>query len=401
MFTFVDLFAGIGGFRLGAEAVGGKCVAYAEISAPAIEVYRTNFGDESNLGDITAIESLPECDILLGGVPCQPWSSAGKNRGLDDPRGALWRDVVRLVRIAKPKAFVFENVKGLADPRHREALTAITEGLREAGYKVHTAVLDAQDHGLPQHRERLFMVGIRHDFTTLFRWPLPSKRSYQIGDYLGYEFTGSPIAPMFFTMSDVRGGHGHIHSWELIETTVAEKAVCEAMLRHRRKSKYGDKDGNPFTLTDLQQMSKMTSLDVLDSLIAKGILEQTDEGKFDLKNRQVNQGINRIGRVYMPWATSLPTLTASRSMDYLATAGWESVATAMTPTVARQCFIRDVWHKGNYRLPTDKEMAILQGFPPEFKLHPNPKKNGFLLGNSVPVPVVREVVAGVRDALGF
>ena len=116
-FTFVDLFSGVGGFRIPLEKLGGKCVAYSEIDKNAIEVYKRNFNTshETFLDDITSVKTAPKCDLIVGGVPCQAWSVAGKKKGFDDPRGKLWKDTIRVVKKAKPKAFIFENVKGLYD----------------------------------------------------------------------------------------------------------------------------------------------------------------------------------------------------------------------------------------------------------------------------------------------
>lgn len=112
-FTFIDLFAGIGGFRIALEKLGGQCLGYSEIDKQASKVYQQNFinylnKNEIELGDITKINQLPiNIDIIVGGVPCQPWSVAGCLRGFKDPRGKLWFDVIRLVNQSQPKAFIF------------------------------------------------------------------------------------------------------------------------------------------------------------------------------------------------------------------------------------------------------------------------------------------------------
>ena len=110
-FTYVDLFAGIGGFRLALNSIGGECVNFTEINKDAITTYCTNFNEDPlfNLGDITKIKSLPEHDLLTGGVPCQSWSIAGKNLGFDDDRGQLWNDTIYLLNQSRPKGFIFEN----------------------------------------------------------------------------------------------------------------------------------------------------------------------------------------------------------------------------------------------------------------------------------------------------
>ena len=135
-FTFIDLFSGIGGFRMALNRVGGKCLNFSEINKDAISAYCENFdeGIEYNLGDITKIKVLPSHDLLTGGVPCQSWSIAGKNLGFDDDRGQLWNDTIYLLNQSRPKAFIFENVKGLIDPRNKEALSYILERIKEAGY---------------------------------------------------------------------------------------------------------------------------------------------------------------------------------------------------------------------------------------------------------------------------
>ena len=118
------------------DRIGGNCLKFSEINQEAIKTYCTNFNEktENNLGDIKKIQDLPQNDLLVGGVPCQSWSIAGKNLGFDDDRGQLWNDTIYLLNKTKPKAFIFENVKGLADPRNKEALNYILERIRAAGY---------------------------------------------------------------------------------------------------------------------------------------------------------------------------------------------------------------------------------------------------------------------------
>ncbi|MEZ5452647.1 MAG: DNA (cytosine-5-)-methyltransferase [Thiothrix sp.] len=155
-FTFIDLFAGIGGFRLALDHLGGKCLNFSEIHSDAINTYCTNFREDGglNLGDITKVKRLPAHDILTAGVPCQSWSIAGKNLGFDDDRGQLWNDTIYLLNQSRPKAFIFENVKGLADPRNQSALAYILARIRQAGYFAKHFVLNSSDYGVPQDRIR-------------------------------------------------------------------------------------------------------------------------------------------------------------------------------------------------------------------------------------------------------
>ncbi len=152
-FTFIDLFAGIGGFRIALNKLGGQCLGYSEIDKQAIKVYQENFMNyfnkhEIELGDITNISELPpNVDVIVGGVPCQPWSVAGCLRGFEDPRGKLWFDVIRLVNKNQPKGFIFENVSGLASPKNRDNLELILSELTNIGYCVKSKVLNAYDFG--------------------------------------------------------------------------------------------------------------------------------------------------------------------------------------------------------------------------------------------------------------
>ena len=163
-FTYIDLFSGIGAFRLALEAYGGKCLGFSEISKQAIAVYKNNFNTEAEfeLGDITKVETLPfkDVDMVVAGVPCQSWSIAGKNKGFEDPRGKLWEDTIRLIGLSNPKCFILENVKGLSDPRNDKEKSLILNELKKLGYKVYSKVLSSQDFGVPQN-DQDFFVGFK------------------------------------------------------------------------------------------------------------------------------------------------------------------------------------------------------------------------------------------------
>lgn len=174
-FTFIDLFAGIGGIRLGFQQHGGKCVFTSEWNAWSQKTYSTNFGDGHEIaGDITKIdaENVPDHDVLLAGFPCQPFSIAGvsKKNALGRPhgfecttQGTLFFDVARIIATKRPKAFLLENVKNLISHDKGNTFKVIMETLRdELGYTVEARVIDAQ-HFVPQHRERIIIVGFRED----------------------------------------------------------------------------------------------------------------------------------------------------------------------------------------------------------------------------------------------
>src|SRR5690606_38532549 len=131
---------------------------------------------EMNFGDITKIRELPPHDLLTAGVPCQSWSIAGRNLGFDDDRGQLWNDTIYLLKKTQPKAFIFENVKGLVDPRNQKALNYILERIKSAGYFTNHFVINSFDYGVPQNRVRIYIVGFKEKtFFEKFNLPKPIK----------------------------------------------------------------------------------------------------------------------------------------------------------------------------------------------------------------------------------
>ena len=181
-FTFIDLFAGIGGFRIAFQNLGGKCVYSSEFDAKAQESYLANYG-EMPFGDITKESTksyIPkEFDILCGGFPCQAFSLAGRRLGFkDETRGTLFFEIEAILRRHQPKAFFLENVKGLAIHDKGRTLKTILEHLDDAGYDVvPPQILNAMDYGVPQHRERIYIIGFRKDLginIADFHYPEPT-----------------------------------------------------------------------------------------------------------------------------------------------------------------------------------------------------------------------------------
>ncbi len=181
-FTFIDLFAGIGGFRIALQNLGGKCVYSSEFDAKAQETYLANFG-EMPFGDITKESTksyIPEkFDILCGGFPCQAFSLAGRRLGFkDETRGTLFFEIEDILRKHHPKAFFLENVKGLAIHDKGRTLKTILEHLKDAGYDVvEPQILNAMDYGVPQHRERIYIIGFHKDLKINvkdFHYPEPT-----------------------------------------------------------------------------------------------------------------------------------------------------------------------------------------------------------------------------------
>lgn len=159
-FTFIDLFAGIGGIRLGFEEFGGKCVFSSEWDPYAQKTYEINFGERPK-GDITKIhvKDIPDHDILLAGFPCQSFSIIGEGKGFSDTRGTMFFEVERILKARKPMAFLLENVRGLVSHDKKRTFKTILKHLDDLGYFVHWKILNTLDFGLPQKRERTYIVG--------------------------------------------------------------------------------------------------------------------------------------------------------------------------------------------------------------------------------------------------
>lgn len=198
-FKFIDLFAGIGGIRLAFQNLGGKCVFTSEWDTYSKKTYDANFG-EVPFGDITKIPEteIPDHDILLGGFPCQPFSIAGVSKKnalgrahgfLDETQGTLFFDVARIIKHKMPSAFMLENVKNLVSHDKGKTFTIIKETLKELGYSIHFKVLDGQ-HFVPQHRERIIIVGFNNNVfkgKDSFEFPKMSDKKYAIKDILEIE----------------------------------------------------------------------------------------------------------------------------------------------------------------------------------------------------------------------
>lgn len=245
-FTFIDLFAGIGGFRIAMQNLGGRCVFSSEWDAAAQKSYLANFG-EVPFGDITTEETksyIPNgFDVLCAGFPCQAFSLAGKRRGFEETRGTLFFDVAEIIRRKRPRAFFLENVKGLAIHDHGKTLEVILNTLRnDLGYYVpDPQILNAMDFGVPQHRERIYIVGFRPDVCNEgFTYPSPTDKSKRFIDIR----EENPVAAKYYlstqylqTLINHKARHaakGHGFGYEIIpDDGVSNAIVVGGMGRER------------------------------------------------------------------------------------------------------------------------------------------------------------------------
>lgn len=298
-FTFIDLFSGIGGFRLALDKFDGECINFSEISKDAINTYCKNFDDKenNNLGDITQIKELPKCNILTAGVPCQSWSIAGRNLGFDDDRGQLWNDTIYLLNQARPDCFIFENVKGLTDPRNSKAFNYILERIKDAGYFAKPFILNSYNYGVPQNRIRVYIIGFKEKhFLENLNIPDTVSTKHTLADIIKVKLKGNSKKHIFtnevekksmsissqngfndyFLFNDLRNGHSTIHSWDLINTSERQKEICLFLLRNRRKSEFGILDGNPLALHHFKKLDETISKSELEDLVKLEILKRVE-----------------------------------------------------------------------------------------------------------------------------
>ena len=183
-FSFIDLFAGIGGMRIPFEELGGECVFTSEYDRFAQQTYETNFG-EKPCGDITKIDVdfIPKHDLLLAGFPCQAFSHAGLKKGFDDTRGTLFFNIAEILEKHRPKAFLLENVKALVNHDDGKTIKRIIEVIQGLDYFPSLQVLNARDFGLPQNRERIYIVGIK-DKPFAYQFPKPLNTKTRLGKIL-------------------------------------------------------------------------------------------------------------------------------------------------------------------------------------------------------------------------
>lgn len=199
-FSFIDLFAGIGGIRIPFERLGGTCVFSSEWDIHAQQTYAYNFS-ETPVGDITKINEadIPDHDILLAGFPCQPFSIIGDKQGFEDTRGTLFFDIARILKQKQPKAFLLENVKQLLTHDNKRTFSIVQKHLLRLGYTVYYKVLNVLDFGLPQKRERIFIIGFREP--RAFNFPIGTSVYKPLSEILESD---KDVDPTLFASSRIR-----------------------------------------------------------------------------------------------------------------------------------------------------------------------------------------------------
>ncbi|WP_224487854.1 DNA cytosine methyltransferase [Robertkochia flava] len=245
-FKFIDLFAGIGGFRMAMQELGGECVFSSEWDKYAQKTYEANYGERPH-GDITLDETknaIPEnFDVLCAGFPCQAFSIAGKRGGFEDTRGTLFFDVAQIIKERRPKAIFLENVKGLFNHKGGKTLATILNVLRnELNYYVpNPEIVNAKNFGVPQNRERVFIVGFRRDLgIEEFQYPTPTNTNAVIEDILEENIVSSKyyLSTVYLeTLRQHKARHaskGNGFGYQVIDhDKTANAIVCGGMGRER------------------------------------------------------------------------------------------------------------------------------------------------------------------------
>lgn len=185
MLKIVSLFTGAGGLDLGFEKAGFQTIWANEFDKNIWATFEHNFPktilDKRSITDVSP-EEIPDCDGIIGGPPCQSWSEAGAGRGIDDKRGQLFYDYIRILKIKQPKFFLVENVSGILHPKHAKSFNNFLEQFKNAGYVISWKLLDANDYNVPENRLRVIIIGYRKDLNKKFEFPEPQKHKPVLKD---------------------------------------------------------------------------------------------------------------------------------------------------------------------------------------------------------------------------
>ncbi len=401
MIKFIDLFAGVGGIRIGASSalakhgIQSKCVLSSEIDEKACETYQLNFGEYPS-GDIKEIVDIEPFDLLLAGFPCQPFSYAGKRKGFGDTRGTLFFEVERILGLYQPKAFLLENVRGLYTHDGGRTFETIINKLHELGYGTYDLLLNSSDFGVPQNRVRLYILGIKGATPKMtlstnlgaadsHRYKKENGGNCTVGQileenvpekyYCSQEFSdqlrsviGDDLSKLHgYRLIDYRGGQS-LHSWELGKKGKCSSAEIEFMnllIQNRRKPVFGtQQDGKKLTLEQIKTFYTADDiLDVIASLKKKGYLKE-ENGKFN-------------------------PVCGNMSFEVFKFLDPNSISITLTSSDSNRLGV--VQHNRVRRI-TPRECARLQGFPDSFIVNPSDAFAYKQFGNSVSVPVIEAVI---------
>lgn len=421
---FIDLFAGLGGIRLGFEKAfqdlgfDTECVMTSEIKPYAVETLAKNFNHNYFVGDIFNVENkqIPNFDFLLGGFPCQPFSAGGKRQGFIDTRGTLFFEIERILKDKKPYGFILENVEGLVkhdledkNDKTGRTLSAIIDKLKnELGYKVSWKVLDSIEFGLAQSRKRIFIVGTKDEKANL---TFSNKQFNALNTILenGLETIKSDFTEKLFrhfeiedlygkSIKDKRGGDNNIHSWDIgIKGEVSDEQIIllNKLFKERRKKHWAEKigidwmDGMALTLEQISTFHNNSNLkNLLDDLVNKGYL------RFEHPKKLVRENTVNGERKYRDYDLTKPKgyniVTGKLSFEINKILDPNDIAPTLVATDVSRLAVPD---NGGLRKLTIREGLRLFGYPEWYEIPVKETEAFDLLGNTVAVPVVEHVAS--------
>ena len=426
---FIDLFAGMGGIRLGFERVfqnmgyTTECVMTSEIKPYAIEALAHNFQHDYFVGDIFNVrnDEIPEFDFMLAGFPCQPFSAGGKRQGFLDTRGTLFFEIERILSDKQPYGFILENVEGLVkhdleskkDEVGRTLKTILHKLEDELGYSVSWTVLDSIHFGLPQSRKRVFIVGTKDTRLNLeaeFEIYKPLKSILETGlDTMDTDFTRRLLSHFELddlygkSIKDKRGGENNIHSWDIgLRGDVSELQVklLNQLFKERRKKHWAKEigidwmDGMPLTLDQISTFFNEENLErMLDDLVDKGYL------RFEYPKRLIREYTDNGEKRYREYDESKPKgyniVTGKLSFEFNKILDPNGIAPTLVATDVSRLAVPDGL---GLRKLTVREGLRLFGYPDWYELPVGENEAYDLLGNTVAVPVVEHVVSNIAEA---
>lgn len=421
---FIDLFAGLGGIRLGFEnalnnlGYETECVLTSEIKPHAIKTLKQNFKHNFLVGDIFGLtnEFIPDFDFLLGGFPCQPFSASGKRQGFLDTRGTLFFEIERILRYKNPKGFILENVEGLVrhdcatkkDKIGRTLSTILHVLEKELGYNVSWKVFDSLDFGLPQSRKRIFIVGTKsnkidleghqpifQNLESILEKGLKSLKS----DFIDKLLSRFKMEDLYGkSIKDKRGGNNNIHSWDIGlkgEVTDKQRFLLNKLFKERRKKQWAEEigidwmDGMPLTFAQIQTFVNCPAVELkemLDDLTEKGYL------KFEFPKKLVQESTIDGVKTFRIYDETKPKgyniVTGKLSFEINKILDPNDIAPTLVATDVSRLVVPD--GDGLRRL-TIREGLRLFGYPEWYQI-PVKEYDAFdLLGNTVAIPVVEFV----------
>jgi|SRR5665648_40660 len=423
---FIDLFAGLGGIRLGFENVfqrvgfKTKCVMTSEIKPHSVVALNENFEHDYFVGDIFKVDtkSIPDFDFLLGGFPCQPFSAAGNRQGFVDTRGTLFFEVERILRAKRPYGFILENVEGLVkhdlvnkgDEIGITLATILYKLHDDLGYEVSWKVYDSVEFGLPQSRKRIFIVGTKSHAIDLngvqpkFK-PLKSILDKGLNtidsDFVTKLLSHFKLKDLYGkSIKDKRGGANNIHSWDIGlkgDVSREQSFMLDSLLKDRRKKEWAKvigidwMDGMPLTLQQINTFINCSEDQLrlmLEDLTQKGYL------RFEHPKKLVKESVNGRVKSFRIYDETKPKgyniVTGKLSFEINKILDPNKIAPTLVATDVSRLAVAD--GEGLRRL-TIREGLRLFGYPERYVISTNEGDAFDLLGNTVAVPVVEFVAA--------